>query len=190
MTIKASAPKAHKNRASPKAVVDSVEKEDDYMLGDGQLLSSLPHSPGYSVTPCMQDDEHMCLVSVDSGHSLMSGPPDIIGPIKAALTPPDGADACDEKVMESMPDISFAIGGKLFTMTPQDYLIRLQGKCVPAFSERQTRNGHDWVLGEHFMRTFYTVFDHDNMRVGFAHLDHIRPHLSSIMKEGTVSDAK
>jgi len=74
------------------------------------------------------------------------------------------------------------IGGKLFTLTPQDYLVNFGGSCMPAFSERGVKNGHDWVLGEHFMRTFYTVFDQDNMRVGFSHLSHTKKHLSSILQ--------
>jgi len=161
---------------------------DDAERGSGQLLSQLRGSPGRSMNPCTQDDLHMCLVSVDSGHSLMSGPPDIIRPIKAALVPPNGGDMCSDEVMATMPDISFAIGGKLFTLTPEDYLIKLEGKCVPAFSERNTRNGHDWVLGEHFMRTFYTVFDHDNQRVGLSHLDEVKPHLATIMKSGSMRE--
>jgi len=153
--------------------------------GEGQLMSQMHRSPGASMQPCQQDEEHMCLISVDSGHSLMSGPPDIIRSMKQKLTPPSGMDACSDEAMDVMPDVSFAIGGKLFTMTPEDYLIKLEGRCVPAFSERQTRNGHDWVLGEHFMRTFYTVFDHDNMRVGFSHLDHIKPDIEHIMRTGS-----
>jgi len=91
--------------------------------------------------------------------------------------------------MQGLPDLSFGIGGKLFTMTPADYLIELDGHCVPAISERNTRNGHDWVLGEHFMRTFYTVFDYDNMRVGFSHLDNIQPHLPKVMRARTAPAA-
>jgi hypothetical protein len=182
--------KVHSISHGKKKSVRTTEPDGDAERGEGQLLSQLRGSPGRSMKPCQQDEEHMCLISVDSGHSLMSGPPDIIRPIKQALSAPAGKDACSDEVMETMPHISFAIGGKLFTMTPEDYLIKLEGRCVPAFSERQTRNGHDWVLGEHFMRTFYTVFDHDNMRVGLAHLDHIKPHLNTIMKSGSLRESR
>lgn len=168
--------KSHKHHHSM-----SPESEgDDDDVGSGQLLSHF-HRKGESMNPCQQDDEHMCIISVDSGHSLMSGPPDIIRPIKQKLMPKNTDGGCTDSVMSGLPDLSFGIGGKLFTMTPSDYLVELDGQCVPALSERTVRNGHDWVLGEHFMRTFYTVFDYDNMRVGFSHLDDIKPHLKKIM---------
>ena len=122
-------------------------REQSSDVATGELLSEFHGHKGASVTPCLQDAEHMCIISVDSGHSLMSGPPDVIQKIKAQLVPADASHvgSCDPAVFETMPDVSFAIGGKLFTMTPEDYLVDLGGNCVPAFSERPTRNGHDWV---------------------------------------------
>eukprot|EP00298_Acanthocystis_sp_HF-20_P016391 c21468_g1_i2.p1 GENE.c21468_g1_i2~~c21468_g1_i2.p1 ORF type:complete len:574 (+),score=275.59 c21468_g1_i2:29-1750(+) len=159
---------------------DIVSSENG--IGTGQLRSEVHGVVGESISPCLQDSEHSCIISVDSGHSLMSGPPDVIRKLKAELTVPDSS-SCTDEAIASMPDVSFMIGGKLFTLTPQDYLINYGGRCAPAFSERTVRNGHDWVLGEHFMRTFYTVFDHDNMRVGFSHLSHTKKHLSNILQQ-------
>lgn len=169
--------KAHMKKVSKKA----HELEDELYDGPahGALLSEHRHN-GVSVNPCQQQGDMSCIVSVDSGHSLMSGPPELIKKINRQLAVPTGVE-CTEEGTKNMPDISFDIGGRLFTMTPMDYLVKLQGKCVPAFSERTVRNGHDWVLGEHFMRSHYAVFDYENMRVGLTSVDSVRPHLASIM---------
>eukprot|EP00301_Raphidiophrys_heterophryoidea_P000199 c10103_g1_i1.p1 GENE.c10103_g1_i1~~c10103_g1_i1.p1 ORF type:complete len:741 (+),score=228.85 c10103_g1_i1:1-2223(+) len=147
-------------------------------LGNGELLSDLQTTPGVSINPCHQDSTHPCIASMDSGHSLISGPPELVRKLKELTTP---AGACTEEATANMPDVSFVIGGKLFTLTPMDYLIELEGHCTPAFRERPFRNGHDWVLGEHFMRTFYSVFDYDDMRVGLARLDNIKQHIDTIL---------
>lgn len=119
---------------------------------------------------------------MDSGHSLISGPPELVRVLKQ-YTMPTGD--CSEANTANLPDVSFVIGGKLFTLTPTDYLIELEGQCVPAFRERPFRNGHDWVLGEHFMRSFYTVFDYDDMRVGLSRVDKIKDHLDTILTTTT-----
>jgi len=165
-----------KNSANPKKT--EKIKQKFVTRGNGELLSDLPASSGTSINPCQQDDLHPCIASVDSGHSLISGPPELIRELKLYTTPKGG---CNEKETSELPDVSFVIGGKLFTLTPMDYLIELEGQCVPAFRERNYRNGHDWVLGEHFMRSFYTVFDYDDMRVGLSRVDTIKEHLDTIL---------
>ena len=53
-------------------------------------------------------------------------------------------------------------------MKPSDYLVKMSGSCVPGIRERPPRNGHDYVFGEHFLRSFYVTFDREKDRVGFA----------------------
>eukprot|EP00300_Choanocystis_sp_HF-7_P038043 c5455_g1_i1.p1 GENE.c5455_g1_i1~~c5455_g1_i1.p1 ORF type:complete len:632 (+),score=155.32 c5455_g1_i1:43-1896(+) len=146
--------------------------------GSGELLSDFDLPVGQSIHACSQDEQHPCVASVDSGHSLISGPPELVRVLKQH-TMPNGP--CTEEATAHLPDVSFVIGGKLFTLEPMDYLVELEGSCVPAFRERAYRNGHDWVLGEHFMRTFYTVFDYDDMRVGLSRVEKIKEHISTIM---------
>jgi len=167
-------------KAATKSDGDNNDNNNNDEIGVGQLRSSV-HSVGQTINPCLQDNDHSCIISVDSGHSLISGPPDVIKRLKAELDVP-GLSSCSDEVIASMPDVSFMIGGKLFTLKPTDYLVKFGGSCAPAFIERTVRNGHDWILGEHFMRSFYTVFDHDNMRIGFSHLAHTKKHLSKILQ--------
>ncbi len=61
---------------------------------------------------------------MDSGHSLISGPPELVRALKQFTTP---AGSCSDEATAAMPDVSFVIGGKLFTLTPTDYLIEV---CV------------------------------------------------------------
>jgi len=61
---------------------DSSDSSND--IGFGQLRSEVKHV-GDSISPCTQDSEHSCIISVDSGHSLMSGPPDVIKKIKCSI---------------------------------------------------------------------------------------------------------
>jgi len=166
------------NSASKASAKANVATQVSGVVGSGELLSDFQTTPGVSINPCQQDSTHPCIASMDSGHSLISGPPELIRRLKE-LTTPSGA--CTEEATMNMPDVSFVIGGKLFTLTPMDYLIELEGHCTPAFRERPFRNGHDWVLGEHFMRTFYSVFDYDDMRVGLARIDNIKQHLDTIL---------
>jgi len=189
-THKSSSPIMHRSKTVAKSLsleqtTDTLLKpshtnkqDKDFTIGNGQLLSDIVTTEGKSINPCQQDSTHPCVASMDSGHSLISGPPELVRQLKQ-YTMPKGS--CSDESTASLPDVSFVIGGKLFTLTPTDYLIELEGQCTPAFRERPFRNGHDWVLGEHFMRTFYSVFDYDDMRVGLSRVDTIKDHLSTIL---------
>jgi hypothetical protein len=109
---------------------------------------------------------------VDSGTSLLTGPSEVVAQIAASvgakeLIPGEYMVACSDP---KLPTFEFAINGKTYTLEPKDYLIPdgdicvmgLMGLDVPAPS------GPLWILGDIFMRKYYTVFDVANKRVGFA----------------------
>ncbi|XGW29275.1 hypothetical protein V3C99_008805 [Haemonchus contortus] len=111
---------------------------------------------------------------VDSGTSLIAGPPALVQEILQAI----GADeygSIDCSTISSLPPITFTIGGTELTLTAKDYVIQFtDGTCAPGFQEFQVPvPGVSWILGDVFMGTFYSIFDHANKRVGFAVSKHV-----------------
>ncbi|ELR54511.1 Renin, partial [Bos mutus] len=121
--------------------------------------------------------EEGCMVIVDTGASYISGPTSSLRLLMEAL----GAKelSIDKYVvncnqMPTLPDISFHLGGKAYTLTSADYVLQdpynnddlctlaLHGMDIPP------PTGPVWVLGATFIRKFYTEFDRRNNRIGFA----------------------
>jgi len=109
---------------------------------------------------------------VDSGTSIMTGPSASIASIAAKL----GAKeiiageymlACK---FDTLPNIDLSINGNIYTLTPEDYLIPDGDLCLLGFMglDIPAPTGPLWILGDVFMRKYYTVWDTTNQRIGFA----------------------
>lgn len=112
---------------------------------------------------------------VDSGTSILTGPSAKVAEIAEAV----GAKpfisgeylmACDY----SAPNLEFTLNGVVYTLTPEDYLIPDGDICLFGMMalDIPEPTGPLWILGDVFMRKYYTVFDTANSRVGFALADH------------------
>jgi len=115
----------------------------------------------------------------DTGTSLITGPKEIVDrmnkEIGAYRNPMNGEWMIDCKVTNSMPTVTFNIGGKAFPLTPEQYVIRVKPiatmdvtLCLSGFVGMDMPQGPMWILGDVFISQYYTVFDQGKDRVGFA----------------------
>ncbi|KAJ2804501.1 aspartic proteinase precursor [Coemansia helicoidea] len=67
----------------------------------------------------------------------------------------------------SLPPFSLTFGGVTYTLDAKDYVRNVEGYCVSGF--KGTYNPDQmWIIGDVFLRKFYTVYDLGNHRIGFA----------------------
>jgi len=114
---------------------------------------------------------------VDSGTSLLTGPSTEVAKLAAQVGAKpfiNGEYTVACKDVPNLPNLEFTLGGKVYSLSGAEYtipdgtmcLFGIIGLDVPAPA------GPLWILGDIFMRKFYTVFDTENSRVGFALAKH------------------
>ncbi|KAK9268692.1 hypothetical protein L1049_000452 [Liquidambar formosana] len=90
------------------------------------------------------------------------------------LPSPMGESVVDCGSLSSMPNVSLTIGGKIFDLTPEEYILKVGegevAQCISGFTALDVPppRGPLWILGDVFMGRYHTVFDYGNLRVGFA----------------------
>ncbi|XP_071653655.1 lysosomal aspartic protease-like [Temnothorax longispinosus] len=101
------------------------------------------------------------------GFSKIGGPPQDIADLKSKINVTDPVD-CNK--ISHLPRINFVIGGKKFELSGKDYIVKVrEGICIIGFQDNPINiNTMEWILGDVFIRRYYTVFDMKNDRVGFA----------------------
>ena len=109
---------------------------------------------------------------VDSGTSLITGPKAEIAEIARSI----GATAnimgeytIDCAKVDEIPDVVFTIGGTEYKIPGSKTVIQAQGTCLFAFMGMDfPPPGPQWILGDVFMREYYTVFNYVDQTIGFA----------------------
>ncbi|CAD8059709.1 unnamed protein product [Paramecium sonneborni] len=129
-----------------------------------------------------------CRLIVDTGTSIMSGPFDDLGTLLRTL---NVKSHCHE--INTLPTITFKIDDVDYTLEPEEYvkptnfdaaqlteinegddlqaLIEVNNwDCIAAFMplDIQQPQGPAWILGDVFLRKYYSIYDRDNDQVGFA----------------------
>jgi len=105
---------------------------------------------------------------IDSGTSILVGPEKIVNQLIDGITVKK---TC--KGVEDLPDVTFTIDGIDYTLTADDYVLKITDmgitECMMGIMGSAFPPSFNYfILGDVFMRKFYTFFDKENNRVGFA----------------------
>jgi len=117
-----------------------------------------------------------CKLVVDTGTSLLTGPRAHVSELLHKIQIKDCRD------LTGLPTLTYILsdthGEHEFTLEPEFYVLRSEKKrpdgrpryCKPGFMALDVPKprGPLWILGDTFMRKFYTVFNRDQNSIGFA----------------------
>merc|ERR1712151_204937 len=109
-----------------------------------------------------------CYMVVDTGTSVLAGPTKTVGELTSKI----GNVSSDCSNVDKLPSISISMGGKDFDLGPDFYVLRMADQI----GKEQCQLGIEgvnagvpiWILGDPFLRKYYTVWDAEANRVGFA----------------------
>jgi len=111
---------------------------------------------------------------IDSGTSTLAGPTAEVKAIAKMLgatpiNPQEWTIACSK--IPTLPVLTVGLGSQQFNLTGADYVINAgEGVCLFGMIgiDIPEPYGPLWIMGDIFMRKYYSVFDWGNMRMGFA----------------------
>jgi saccharopepsin len=112
-------------------------------------------------------------VILDTGTSLIALPSTLAELINKEIGAKKGYNGqysieCDTR--DSLPDISFVLAGNNFTISAYDYTLEVQGSCISSFTPMDIPEpvGPLAILGDSFLRRYYSIYDLGRNSVGLA----------------------
>jgi len=111
--------------------------------------------------------------AIDTGTSLIVMPTDIAEMLNTQIGAKkswNGQYVVDCSTVPGLPDLSFHFDGKLYALKGSDYVLEVQGTCISSFTPMDiiVPGGSLWIVGDVFLRRYYTVFDYERHAIGFA----------------------
>jgi len=110
-----------------------------------------------------------CQVAVDTGTSQLAGPTDVINDLSRRLNVKQ-----DCSNYKELPDLGFVMGEHILNLKPQDYVDKGSDGCEVSLMQLDVPppNGPLFIFGDPFLRKYYTSYDRQNNKVGFATAKH------------------
>jgi saccharopepsin len=111
--------------------------------------------------------------AIDTGSSLLIAPTTIADLINHELGAEKnwaGQYTLDCSVVPDLPEFCFVFNGHDFCLEGKDYVLNVQNQCISGFMGMDIPEpaGPLWIVGDVFLRKYYSIYDLGNNRVGLA----------------------
>ncbi|KAK3689872.1 vacuolar protease A precursor [Podospora appendiculata] len=112
-------------------------------------------------------------VILDTGTSLIALPSQLAEMLNTQMGAKKGYNgqySIDCAKRDSLPEITFTLSGHPFSITAYDYILEVSGSCISTFMgmDFPAPTGPLAILGDAFLRKWYTVYDLGANTVGLA----------------------
>uniref|UniRef100_A0A4W2E7G5 Peptidase A1 domain-containing protein n=1 Tax=Bos indicus x Bos taurus TaxID=30522 RepID=A0A4W2E7G5_BOBOX len=113
-----------------------------------------------------------CMAFVDTGTAFIEGPKPLVDNMQKLIgAKPSGSKhyvSCS--AVNTLPSIIFTINGINYPVPGRAYILKdYRGRCYTTFQESPLSPSIEfWILGDVFVRLYFTVFDRGNDRIGLA----------------------
>lgn len=113
-----------------------------------------------------------CQVAFDTGTNVIAGPSRIVAPILEQLSI-----SKDCSNYEDLPLLGFFFGEYELMLENADYVEKVSNTCYPKITslDLPPPTGPIMLLGEPFLKRFYTIFDREALRIGLGVATHTTP---------------
>lgn len=110
---------------------------------------------------------------IDTGTSVIVGPTKVVENMTAGFGPGKQKQV-ECSTIPSLPKLEFKFGSDTYVLKAEDYILQVQEGtktvCIVGIMglDLPPSLGEAFIIGDSFIKTFYTHFDVANSRVGFA----------------------